>query len=110
MTNKCGFGGGGADTCRETALLIKSQQSHLPVHITNQKMASSLKKILELNEDLKELTILNDGINWVKNVIHIGENMMPKGYNVMDLVHKWIKSEIPKLKDDLDNLTSINII
>ena len=74
------------------------------------KMASNAVKVKKLLSDLNDMERLNDGISVVKNTVHVGNNITPVGFTLLDIVHKWVQREIPKKKVEIEDLSNIQLI
>ena len=53
--------------------------------------------LMDVNKEIDMLHKINDGINFVKEKVEIGQNMSPEGFNVMDLTQQWLKRELELL-------------
>ena len=73
-------------------------------------MAPSLKTVSKIKTELQELQFVNNGIWHVKTAGLQGGQMSAKGYLVMDVMHKSVRSKILKMQHDLEKLTNINLI
>ena len=73
-------------------------------------MASKAVQVQQIQMEIKSLQIVNDGIISVKDGIIKGNTMSTKGYNVMDNVHNWIKTELSYLKWQKEKLSDINLV
>ena len=73
-------------------------------------MASHIGNVLKLRNDLKMLQVLDDSLLICKRESRIGINMSTTGYTLMDIVHRWVKTERRLLKEQHDQLTNIKII
>ena len=73
-------------------------------------MASNAHSVLKLNKEIKKLQTLNDGMIGTKQKIEIGKNMTPIGYNLIDIINKWVESQIVLLQTEREKFTDINLV
>ena len=70
-------------------------------------MASKAACVLKLHNEIKHLETIKDGIKIVKSRVHGGEcQLSAEVYTVMDIVHRWVEHEIPKLEHVKQDLMS----
>ena len=73
-------------------------------------MAALAAKVLELNKEQFDLQNVNTAINRVKSAVILNENMSPVGYNILDLVQKWVKKEISLVQEEKEKLSDLNLV
>ena len=61
-------------------------------------------------KEIHDLEIVEDGISIVKSHVRIGIDMSQAGFNIMHLVHEWVKDEVVKLKNENIRLTDIILV
>ena len=76
-----------------------------------EEMASAAIKVMHLSNEIKDLDVVKDGINIVKQDVASGKSSLSaEGQVVMNLVEKWVVHEINVCKDVRDKLCNIALI
>ena len=69
---------------------------------------ASTGKIIAIQNEIKMLQIVKDGITIAKTKCHVGTNISQEGYIIMDLTHMWVKSEISRLKEKQNGMLQVS--
>ena len=73
-------------------------------------MACFAQKLADIQIEENDFKHVKNGIDEAKRGSIIGENMSAEGYNVMDLVEKWVKRKLHKISIEKVKLSDINLV